>query len=114
MNMWQQIDNILEEALDDVACPKCGGTFHDSRFIAYLENANERVYHCLGCGYNFVKLIPNQVEEQWISCDICHEDIHENDSYIKTTKSGFTEDPNDPDYTQTIYVHSACMRKVTP
>jgi len=57
MSILQDLDKILEDALDDVPCPKCGNTFHDSKFIAYLENGNERLHHCLKCGYNFVEFI---------------------------------------------------------
>ena len=59
MSISQDLDKILEDALDDVPCPKCGNTFHDSKFIAYLENGNKRAYHCLNCGCNFVKYIGN-------------------------------------------------------
>jgi hypothetical protein len=61
MSVLQDLDQILAEALDDIPCPKCGNTFHDSKFIAYLENGNEREYHCLKCDCIFIQFIPNEM-----------------------------------------------------
>jgi uncharacterized Zn finger protein len=60
MSIWKDLDKILEESLD-IPCPKCGNTLHDSKFIAYLENGNERAYHCLGCGNVWIEFISNEV-----------------------------------------------------
>ena len=57
MDILKELDKLIENAMDDIPCPKCGNTFHDSQFIAYLENGNERAYHCLKCDHEWVVFI---------------------------------------------------------
>jgi hypothetical protein len=40
----------------DVKCPTCNSTDHDSKFVAYFSEYNEREYQCKSCGYYWVSL----------------------------------------------------------